>query len=141
MTSTSKFKRSSLVAAALLTAASFNIPTASAMGPAAMGAASPATFTVAKSGTANGIEEVRWGRRGWGGGPRWHRHRGGGWWGPGLVGAGIAGLIIGGSIASSRADYNDRWEQCADTYRSFSWRDGTYQPYEGPRQLCPYLRR
>lgn len=66
---------------------------------------------------------------------RWgHRH--GSWWGPSVL-----GLIIGGTIAASRRDYNDRWEDCDDTYVSFRWSDGTYQPYGGgPRRLCPYLR-
>jgi hypothetical protein len=57
------------------------------------------------------------------------------------VGAGIAGLIIGGAIAASQRDYRDRWEECDSQYRSFSWSDGTFQPYGGgPRELCPYLR-
>lgn len=78
------------------------------------------------------VEDVRWRRR--------HYHRGGGWLGPAII-AGTAALIIGGSIAQSRASYRDRWEMCADRYRSFSWDDGTYQPYEGPRRICPYLVR
>lgn len=84
--------------------------------------------------------------RGWRGG-RYYRGRGGRywyggrWWGPGIV-AGTAALIIGGSIAASQSRYNDRWERCADRFRSFRWSDGTYQPYGGvPRRLCPYLRR
>jgi BA14K-like protein len=84
----------------------------------------------------------RWrgGRRwyGWRGGRRWY---GGRWIGPAIV-AGTAALIIGGSIAESRASYGDRWERCADRFRSFRWSDGTYQPYgDNPRRLCPYLRR
>lgn len=56
--------------------------------------------------------------------------------------SGIAALIIGGSIADSKAHYSDRWERCDDRFRSFRWSDGTYQPYGGgPRRLCPYLRR
>jgi hypothetical protein len=81
------------------------------------------------------VEDVRWRRR------HYHGHRGGGrWLGPAIV-AGAAALIIGGSIAQSRAGYRDRWEMCADRYVSFSWDDGTFQPYEGPRQICPYLAR
>jgi len=79
------------------------------------------------------VEDVRWRRR------HYHR-RGGRWLGPAII-AGTAALIIGGSIAQSRAGYRDRWEMCADRYRSFSWDDGTFQPYEGPRQICPYLVR
>ncbi len=76
--------------------------------------------------------------RGWRGGRRWY---GGRWIGPAIV-AGTAALIIGGSIAESRAGYGDRWERCADRFRSFRWSDGTYQPYgDNPRRLCPYLRR
>lgn len=90
-----------------------------------------------KLGTSN-VEDVRYrGRR------HYHRHyhrRGGRWLGPAII-AGTAALIIGGSIAQSRAGYRDRWEMCADRYRSFSWDDGTFQPYEGPRQVCPYLVR
>lgn len=108
------------------------------------------------------IQEAKWRkrhRRGWRrhkGGFRAHhgrRHRG---WrhrhhrrhrhrrhhiGP-AIGLGIIDLLIGGSIAASRADYGDRWERCDARYRSFRWSDGTFQPYGGgPRRLCPYLRR
>lgn len=87
-----------------------------------------------KLATSN-VEDVRWrGRR------HYHYRGGGRWLGPAIV-AGAAALIIGGSIAQSRAGYRDRWEMCADRYRSFSWDDGTFQPYEGPRQICPYLVR
>lgn len=76
-----------------------------------------------------------YGRHGWNRGYR--RHYGGAG-----IAAGIAGLIIGGAIANSQTSYRGRWDQCASTYRSFSWNDGTFQPYGGgPRQLCPYLRR
>ena len=76
--------------------------------------------------------------RGWRGGRRWY---GGRWIGPAIV-AGTAALILGGSIAESRSRYGDRWERCADRFRSFRWSDGTYQPYgDNPRRLCPYLRR
>lgn len=85
------------------------------------------------------VEDVRWRRRHYHR-HRYHRHRGGRWLGPAII-AGTAALIIGGSIAQSRAGYRDRWEMCADRYRSFSWDDGTFQPYEGPRQICPYLVR
>ncbi len=64
------------------------------------------------------------------------RHRGG------HIAAGIAGLIIGGAIASSQRNYGSRWDRCDARYRTFRWSDGTYIPYAGsPRVLCPYLRR
>lgn len=64
------------------------------------------------------------------------RRRGPGWIAPAIIGT----AIIGGAIAASRSGYGSRWQQCADTYRSFDWDDGTYQPYgDGPRELCPYL--
>ena len=91
--------------------------------------------SAAKNLATSNVEDVRWRRR------HYHRHRHGGrWLGPAII-AGTAALIIGGSIAQSRASYRDRWEMCADRYRSFSWNDGTYQPYEGPRRVCPYLVR
>jgi len=75
------------------------------------------------------------------GGYRGRRRRGGGWVGP-AIGAGIAAVIIGGAIASSKADHRDRWERCDDDFRTFRWSDGTYIPYrDSPRVLCPYLRR
>ena len=80
----------------------------------------------------------RYYRPGWRGGRYWYGRR---WVGPAIV-AGTAALIIGGSIAESRASYGDRWERCADRFQSFRWSDGTYQPYgDNPRRLCPYLRR
>jgi hypothetical protein len=86
------------------------------------------------------IDRVQYWRRGWHGRPHWHhrhwRHRH--WRGPGVAGV-IAGAIIGGTIIASQRDYRDAWDRCAATYRSFSWSDGTFQPYDGPRQLCPYL--
>lgn len=72
---------------------------------------------------------------------RGRRRRGGRWVGP-AIGAGIAALIIGGAIASSKERHRDRWERCDDDFRTFRWSDGTYIPYAGsPRVLCPYLRR
>ncbi len=74
------------------------------------------------------------------GGPRYRygsRYRSPGWY----YGFGPA-LIIGGSLALSKSRHSDRWQRCDDRYRSFRWSDGTFQPYgDGPRQLCPYLRR
>jgi len=85
-------------------------------------------------------------RHGWRGGRHWrHRHwghrRGYRWYGygPSVAGA-IAGAIIGGTIVASQRDHRDAWERCDETYRSFRWSDGTYQPYgDEPRRVCPYL--
>lgn len=123
-------KSATCLAAAMLFAASLGAPAS----------ASPAAGLSAPK-LANGslVQEAQY-RRG-----RHHhrhhyrRHRGDRWVGP-AIGAGIVGLIIGGSIAASRADYSDRWDRCAADYQSFRWSDGTFQPYDGPRQLCPYLR-
>lgn len=117
------------------------------------------------------VEKAQFGRRGFragprrfSGGPRFYggprsynrgfragryvhgrRWRGGRWIGPAIVGS----VIVGSALASRSyaddyyvGDYGrDRWELCAETYRSFRWSDGTFQPYGGgPRQLCPYLR-
>lgn len=84
------------------------------------------------------VEQVR--RRGGYYGRRHYRrsYRGGGRW---VAPAIIGGLIIGSTIAQSQASYRDRWEMCADRYQSFSWSDGTFQPYDGPRRVCPYLVR
>ena len=86
------------------------------------------------------VEQAR--RRGGYYGRRYYRrgYRGDRWVGPAIVG-GIAALIIGGSIAQSQAGYRDRWEMCAERYQSFSWADGTFQPFDGPRRVCPYLVR
>jgi hypothetical protein len=62
--------------------------------------------------------------------------------GPGIA-AGIAGLIIGSAIVNGARARGDRsaWQRCDDRYNTFSWNDGTFQPYgDGPRKLCPYLR-
>lgn len=131
--------------------------------PTYAAAAQARVLTLAQASPA-GIDLVRDRRGGWRGGLRGHRRgigprvggwysgpgygyygyrrgwRGDNWWGP-AIGAGVAGLIIGGSIAASRSGYSDRWQQCDDEYVSFRWSDGTFQPYGGgPRQLCPYLR-
>jgi hypothetical protein len=85
-----------------------------------------------------GAYRGRYYRPGWRGSRYWYGRR---WVGPAVT-AGIAALIIGGTIAESKARYGDRWERCAARFRSFRWSDGTYQPYGGgPRRLCPHLRR
>lgn len=71
------------------------------------------------------------------------------------VGAAIIGLGIGAAIANSGPRYYEprpryyrerayghavrspEWYRyCAQRYRSFDPRSGTFQPYHGPRQLC-----
>lgn len=91
---------------------------------------------------------------GWRGGSRYYsdrgyrRHRNGN---AGAVIGGLAlGAIIGGAIASqpryapaprryySNASGHTQW--CYNRYRSYRAYDNTFQPYNGPRQLCysPY---
>ncbi len=79
---------------------------------------------------------------GYRGGYRGYRNRGNG--------LGIAAAIIGGVIiAGAATDYSYRryrrsgdgaFQRCADTYRSFDARSGTYLGYDGERHVCPYLR-
>jgi Ni/Co efflux regulator RcnB len=69
-----------------------------------------------------------------------------GWWFP--PSAFIAGAIIGGALANQpvvRAPVqlsagHVRW--CQNRWRSYRVTDNTYQPYNGPRQVCvsPYGR-
>lgn len=126
----------SLVAAAIFALAGL-VPAAPAFaapyGPASAG----------KAGTQVELARRGFYGRGYGYGPRygyWRGRRGPGWVGPAIVG-GVAALIIGGSIAAARANHYDRWEMCANEFRSFDPRDGSIQPYDGPRTLCPYLRQ
>lgn len=91
------------------------------------------------------VEQVRYRGHGFRGGHRHHRHYGGrhrgrGWVGPAIIGSAIIGSAIAASRSGYASGYNSRRQQCADTYRSFDWDSGTYQPFNGPRQLCPYLR-
>lgn len=93
------------------------------------------------------LQEVRWrGKRGWRGGHRWrngrwhgrrHYRRGRG---NAAVAAGVAGLAAGAIIAGSaarahRSGPSKRW--CANRYRSYDWRSGTYLGYDGARHACP----
>jgi hypothetical protein len=136
-----KFTASVSTLVAALTLASLGAAPASAAMPSAV----PNIQSAGSAGDAATLQKVQW-RPGyyrgwdgpWRGRPYWRwRDRG---VGP-AIGAGIAGLIIGGAIAASQRDYRDRWEQCDEQYRSFRWSDGTFQPYGGgPRELCPYLR-
>ena len=136
---------------ALMMGFSANIASAAPIRPAT---ALPAAAADVQSRT-DIVQQVQFGKRGLRGGRgivgnrglrigrgnrgyRWAgRRRGPGWIAPAIIGS----AIIGGAIAASRSNHGGRWQQCADTYRSFDWDDGTYQPYGGgPRELCPYLR-
>lgn len=119
--------------AAVVPAPSHFSQSSAVINTSAVGAIAPSTRKL----VASPVEQVR--RRG---GRYYHRrsHRSSRWIVPSII-AGTAALIIGGSIAQSRASHNDRWEMCAERYVSFSWSDGTFQPYDGPRRLCPYLER
>jgi len=74
----------------------------------------------------------------------WRRGRGGwGWWGPGPGLAILGGVIIGGAIvASAVAEHRARgsdMRRCADEFRSFDPRSGTYIDRDGQPRVCPYL--
>jgi BA14K-like protein len=72
---------------------------------------------------------------------RWHRHgyyRGGGGGGAAGLGIGLAaGAIIGGAIAASAAQANQNAAYCAQRYRSYDPRSGTYLNNDGNRYPCP----
>ena len=92
---------------------------------------------------------------GWYNGHRGYRYRHGGYnhyhngyWYP--AAAFVAGALIGGAIANNNGYYNNGYynngggsahvQWCYDRYRSYRAYDNTFQPYNGPRQLCysPY---
>jgi hypothetical protein len=120
--------------AAVIPAPSLNAKPSMVINTSALGSMSSAGQHLGQS----NVEQVRR-RGGYYGGRRHYRgYRGGGRW---VAPAIIGGLIIGSTIAQSQAGYRDRWEMCADRYQSFSWSDGTFQPFDGPRRVCPYLVR
>ena len=85
--------------------------------------------------TSSDIENVQYYRRGYGyrGGYR----RGGGGTAAG-VGIGLAaGAIIGGAIAASQAQAQQNAAYCAQRYRSYDPRSGTYLSTDGNRYPCP----
>ncbi len=116
--------------AAVIPAPALNSNASMVINTSALGSMSSAGQNMAQS----NVEQVR--RRGGYYGRR-HYRGGGRWVAPAIIG----GLIIGSTIAQSQAGYRDRWEMCADRFQSFSWSDGTFQPYDGPRRVCPYLVR
>lgn len=87
--------------------------------------------------SAGDIEKVQY-RRGYGHRPGYHhhhrRHRHGG----AGVGIGLAaGAIIGGAIAASAAQAQQNAAYCAQRYRSYDPRSGTYLNNDGNRYPCP----
>lgn len=78
-------------------------------------------------------------RRYYGGRRYYHRrHRGHG----AAVAAGVAGLAIGAMAADANARAyrgggarSKQW--CANRYRSYDWRSGTFMGYDGVRRRCP----
>jgi hypothetical protein len=61
-------------------------------------------------------------------------------WGPGaLIGGLIAGTLIAASIREGRADDRDM-RRCAEDFRGFDPRSGTYINRYGEERVCPYLR-
>jgi len=91
------------------------------------------------------------GPRYYGGGPRYYRHRHNN--GGAAIAGAILGLGVGAAIASAnqpryvapryaapaygpRPWTRDWYQYCSARYRSFDPGSGTFQPYNGPRQLC-----
>ena len=62
-----------------------------------------------------------------------HRHNDGAGLAIGLA----AGAIIGGAIAASQAQANKNAAYCAQRYRSYDPRSGTYLNVDGNRYPCP----
>lgn len=97
--------------------------------------ATPLPQLVAKTDQSVNLSEQARYRRGYG----WrHRHHGGRG-AAAIVGGIIAGAIIAGAVREGRAADRDM-ERCADEFRSFNHRTGTYVTYEGNEVVCPYLR-
>jgi hypothetical protein len=79
------------------------------------------------------VENVQYYRRGYYG----HRHHGYGGTAAG-VGIGLAaGAILGGAIAASQAQAQQNAACCAQRYRSYDPRSGTYLNRDGNRYPCP----
>lgn len=82
---------------------------------------------------SSGVENVQYYRRGYYG----HRHHGYGGTAAG-VGIGLAaGAILGGAIAASQAQAQQNAAYCAQRYRSYDPRSGTYLNRDGNRYPCP----
>ena len=84
--------------------------------------------------------------RGYRGGYYRGGYRGGYWRGGRWIGLGIGAGIVGSAIIADDYYYrryrysgSSAVQRCADTYRSFDPRSGTYMGYDGERHVCPYL--
>lgn len=131
-------KKTQALLAVVLSASMLSAPAVQAF-PSAPARDAVAGATQSKS----NVEDVRYyGRRGWGG----HGWRGGR--GLGIAAGIIGGAVIAGALSDDyyyrrhRYGYVDGGgarQRCADTYRSFDWRSGTYLGYDGYRHVCPYL--
>lgn len=88
---------------------------------------------------SNNVENVQYYRRyGYGPGYRRGYYRRG--YGDTAAGVGIglaAGAIIGGAIAASSAQAQQNAAYCAQRYRSYDPRSGTYLNNDGNRYPCP----
>jgi hypothetical protein len=90
---------------------------------------------------ANDVIDVQYhhhgGNRGYGNRGHGYGHRGGGNNGAGLAIGLAAGAIIGGAIAASQAQANQNAAYCAQRFRSYDPRSGTYLATNGVRYRCP----
>jgi len=77
---------------------------------------------------------ARWGRPYWHNNGWYYRNNSGAW-----VAAGIAGVALGAAAAAAAQDANraDAVAYCAQRYRSYDPRTGTYLGYDGYRHPCP----
>jgi anti-sigma factor RsiW len=121
-----------LVASTLIAAAAaFTLAVPTSAAPLMTGSA--ALSQAAPSATLN-VQHWRHGHR------RHHYHGGGGGTGA-LIGGLAAGAIIGGAIAAGQAQAAQQAQQahsyCAQRYRSYDPRSGTYLGYDGYRHPCP----
>lgn len=120
-----------LLAAALIgsTALAFSLPAHSA--PLINSASFAQTLPV------NDVTNVQYRRHGYRHGGHYGHRRGGGN-GAAALGIGIAaGAILGGAIAASQAQANQNASYCAQRYRSYDPRSGTYLNNDGNRYPCP----
>ncbi|CAL78590.1 conserved hypothetical protein; putative signal peptide [Bradyrhizobium sp. ORS 278] len=129
----------------LSTAAVIATMTLSAVTPLAAAPLLPNTPVPASSAVNSGVEQVQY--RHWRGGHDWHpgigrrhgyqygyRHHHNG---AAVLGGLAAGAIIGGAVANSRAQASESQVYCAQRYRSYDPRSGTYLGNDGRRHSCP----
>ncbi|CCD85273.1 conserved hypothetical protein; putative signal peptide [Bradyrhizobium sp. ORS 285] len=132
----------------LLTVAAIGTMTLSAVTPLAAAPMMPNNPAPASAvNDTAGIQQVQY--RHWRGGHDWHpglgrrhgyqygyRHHHNGS-GAAVLGGLAAGAIIGGAIANSRAQAGEAETYCAQRYRSYDPRSGTYLGNDGRRRSCP----